>query len=66
MTNYISDKDIKKICRKYYNLRGNVKIHKLNMKNNTFTIRIGDCFADIPIPKVINRILIIEKIINNQ
>ncbi len=59
----MSQKEIKQICRQYYSLRSNIKIHKIDLVNKTFTIRLGDCMADVPLPKVILRELLINNLL---
>lgn len=58
----MSENEIKNWCRNHYNLRGNVKIRSINIEKQQFTIRLGDCMADVPFPKSLIRELKLEKI----
>jgi hypothetical protein len=59
----MSENEIKNWCRKEYNLNGNTKIRNIDIDKKQFTIRLGDCMADIPLPKSLVRQLKINMII---
>lgn len=58
----MSEKEIKEWCRRGYNIRGNTKIRNIDYDKQLFTIKLGDCMADIPFPKSLIRELKLEKI----
>lgn len=58
----MSENEIKTWCRKEYNINVNTKIRNVNIDKQQFTIRLGDCMADIPFPKSLIRELKLEKI----
>ena len=58
----MSENEIKTWRRKEYNINGNTKIRNVNIDKQQFTIRLGDCMADIPFPKSLIRELKLEKI----
>jgi hypothetical protein len=59
----MSENEIKNWCRRHYNLRGNVKIRSVDIYKQQFTIRLGDCMADIPFPKSLVRELKLNMIV---
>ena len=58
----MTENEIRKWCRSFYGLNGNTKIYKLN--EDTFVIRIGSCYAEIPYPKCLLREIKLEKLFN--
>lgn len=59
----MSENEIKIWCRKEYSLSGNTKIRNIDIDKQQFTIRLGDCMADIPFPKSLIRELKLNMII---
>lgn len=59
----MSENEIKTWCRKEYNINGNTKIRNVNIDKQQFTIRLGDCMADIPFPKSLIRELKINSLL---
>jgi len=59
----MSQKEMSNWCRKEYNLNGNTKIRNIDIDKKQFTIRLGDCMANIPFPKSLVRELKINMII---
>jgi len=59
----MSENEIKNWCRKHYNLRGNVKIRRINYDIQEFIILLGDCECSIPFPKSLVRELKINMIL---
>jgi hypothetical protein len=59
----MSQKEMSNWCRKEYNLNGNTKIRNIDIDKKQFTIRLGDCMADIPFPKSLVRELKLNMIL---
>ena len=57
----MTENEIKRWCRSFYGLNGNTKIYRLN--EDSFTIKIGSCMADIKYPKCLLREIKLEQLL---
>jgi hypothetical protein len=62
----MSENEIKFWCRQEYNIRQNTKIRNIDYEKGLFTIKLGDCMADLPFPKSLIRELKINKLLNGK